>query len=122
MLPEMSNAFSLFRSLIIYAVCLPLAIFLGYLLATPDDFVSFALVTLVLVSLALPLFLRWHHPLLLLTWNMAAAAFFLPGSPSVWLLVCGLSLTISVLQHSLNKNQIFLHVPSLALRLLSLAL
>jgi hypothetical protein len=118
----MSNAFSLFRSLIIYAVCLPLAISLGYLLATPDDFVSFAMVTLVLVSLALPLFLRWHHPLLVLTWNMAATAFFLPGSPSVWLVVCGISLTISVLQHALNKNQKFIHVPSLAWPLIFLAL
>ena len=117
----MSNAFSLFRSLIIYAICLPLAIFLGYLLATPDDFVSFAMVTLVLVSLALPLFLRWHHPLLVLTWNMAATAFFLPGSPSIWLLVCGISLTISVLQHALNKTNKFIHVPSLAWPLLFLA-
>lgn len=118
----MSNAFSLFRSLIIYAVCLPLAIFLGYLLATPDDFVSFALVTLVLVSLALPLFLRWHHPLLVLTWNMAATAFFLPGSPSVWLVVCGISLLISVLQHALNKTHKFIHVPALAWPLILLAL
>jgi hypothetical protein len=118
----MSNAFSLFRSLIIYAICLPLAIFLGYLLATPDDFVSFGLVTLVLVSLALPLFLRWHHPLLILTWNMAATAFFLPGSPSVWLVVCGISLTISVLQHALNKNQKFIHVPALAWPLIFLAI
>src|SRR5258708_27966748 len=107
----MSNAFSLFRSLIIYAICLPLAIFLGYLLATPDDFVSFALVTLVLVSLALPLFLRWHHPLLVLTWNMAATAFFLPGSPSVWLVVSGLSPTAFVLPLPPYLNQKFLHMP-----------
>ena len=117
----MSNAFSLFRSLIIYAICLPLAIFLGYLLATPDDLVSFTLVTLVLVSLALPLFLRWHHPLLVLTWNMAATAFFLPGSPSIWLLVCGISLLISVLQHALNKSHKFIHVPALAWPLIFLA-
>ena len=36
----MSNALSIIRSLIIYSLCLPLAIFLGYLLAMPLDSVS----------------------------------------------------------------------------------
>ena len=33
----MSNAPALFRSLLVYGLCLPLAVFLGYLLATPLD-------------------------------------------------------------------------------------
>ena len=33
----MSSASSLFRSLLIYSVCLPLAVVLGYFLAQPSD-------------------------------------------------------------------------------------
>ena len=48
----MSNALTILRSLIIYSLCLPLAIFLGYLLAMPMDAVSF---TIVVSALCLPL-------------------------------------------------------------------
>ncbi|HZQ45941.1 MAG TPA: hypothetical protein VFC07_02935, partial [Verrucomicrobiae bacterium] len=110
----MTDASSLVRSLLIYGVCLPLAIFVGYLLAAPMDMMSFALLGLLFGILTVPLFLRWHHPWLIAVWNANMLAFFLPGKPSFALVMCGISLSISVFQHILNKRIKFLYVPTAA--------
>jgi hypothetical protein len=104
----MTNAFSLFRSLVIYGVCLPLAIFIGYLLATPSDVASFAVVSLLLALIAAPLFLRWHYPMLILSLNLAGGLYFLRGQPPFWLVMVCISLAISVLGHVMNRNLKFM--------------
>lgn len=110
----MSNAFLLVRSLIIYGICLPLAIFIGYMMATPDDNATLFVLVGVLGVLMIPLFIRWHHQWLIATWNMSAVVFFLPGSPSIGLFICLISLGLSILQHTLNKNVKFIHVSTIA--------
>ena len=65
----MTSASSLLRSLLIYSICLPLAIFLGYLLAEPLTYSTFAGVGFVLFFLCIPLFLRWHHVMLAASWR-----------------------------------------------------
>ena len=117
----MSNPLSLFRSLIVYAICLPLAIGLGYLLATPQDMMSSALLAGALGLLMLPVVLRWHHLLLIEFWNMGAVVFFLPCEPSFAMTMSVLSLGIAILQHALNRQQKFLHVPSITWPLLFLS-
>jgi O-Antigen ligase len=109
----MTNAFSLFRSLIIYSICLPLAIVVGYLLATPFDMASYVPICVVLAVLTIPIFLRWHYPLLILSWNMAAGLYFLPGKPSVQLVMIFLSFGFSFLAFILNRNLKFISVPSM---------
>src|SRR2546425_10081190 len=96
-------AYSLFRSLLIYGICVPLALVLGYLISTPYDFTSFTVVGLVLFFLLVPLLLRWHHVWLIASWNMSVVLFFLPGRPVVWLLLAWISFGISVLQYILNR-------------------
>jgi len=108
----MANASALFRSLLVYGVCLPLAVFLGYLLATPLDMTTLAVVLIVLTVLTFPLFLRWHHAWLIAVWNSTALIFFLPGKPQLWIGLAALSLMISLLQYTLNRNMRFLSVPS----------
>lgn len=100
----MTSASSVLRGLVIYGVILPLAIILGYLLATPLDRTTMAMVGLVLLVLVTPVLLRWHHPLLFLSWNMTAVVFFLPGRPQVWLIMAFVSLTISLVQRTLVRN------------------
>jgi hypothetical protein len=100
----MTNAPALFRSLIVYAICLPVAVILGYLLATPLDFTSLGVEVIVLCVLAVPLLLRWHHVLLIAAWNSTAVLFLVPGKPQVWMLLAGISLGISILQYALNRN------------------
>src|SRR4051812_19869185 len=116
----MSNAFSLFRALVIYGICLPLAVVIGYLLTDPMDFVNDGIVGVVLAFLTFPLFLRWHHPLLVLCWNMVAFVPFISGHPLISLPVCLISFSISALQYTLNKNLKFISVPSLTWPLLAM--
>lgn len=108
----MTNAHLLFRSLIIYAICLPLAIFLGYQLSSPDDLVSIACITLVLSVLMVPIILRWHYAWMVVAWNASAGLFFLPGKPSFALMLIGMSFMISALSYIMNRNFKFTYVPS----------
>jgi len=116
----MTSASTLLRSILIYSICLPLAVLLGYLLATPLDPSTFATVGLVLFFLTIPLFLRWHHIWLIASWNLSAVLFFLPGRPALWLAMSALSLFIAVLQYILNPRLKFLHAPQVARPLLFL--
>ena len=83
----MSNALVLIRSLIIYGLCLPLAIILGYQLAMPLDLPGLVTILAVLFLPLVPVLLRWHHWLLILSWNMNAVLFFVPGRPYLWMLM-----------------------------------
>ncbi len=108
----MTNAVAAFRSLIVYALVVPLALVMGYLLATPTEFSSWATVGLVLLVLCTPLLLKWHHPLLFLSWNMTAVVFFLPGRPQFWLVMAFGSLLVAIVQRTLNKDMRFISAPS----------
>src|SRR5215207_1981491 len=108
----MSGSSLLPRNVVIFGLVLPLAIFIGYLLATPQAVTSVAIVGLIIGILTMPIFLRWHHPLLILCWNGAMNAFFLPGRPNLWMVMAGISFGITVLSCILNKEQKFQHVPA----------
>ena len=117
----MSDASSLVRSLLIYGICLPLAIILGYVLATPLDMTSFVMLGILFGILIIPIFLQWHYAWLFLFWNTNMMAFFLPGKPSFAMLLCLVSFTISAFQHILNKRLKFIYVPTIAWPLFFLA-
>lgn len=117
----MTNAETLFRSLIIYGICLPLAIFLGYLLATPLDAFTIVTIGLLLVLFMVPLLLRWHYPWLILFWNSTAGLFFLPGKPSMAMALIGVSFMIAILSYIMNRNLKFISVPSLTWPLMFIA-
>jgi hypothetical protein len=107
------SAVGLPRSILIYAVALPLALFVGYVLAAPYSVTSLALVGLLLAVLSIPILLRWHYPLLIFAWNANITIFFLPGKPSLWMLCAGISLGISVLNCVLDKRIQFQNVRSI---------
>ena len=117
----MTSASSLLRSLAIYGLCLPLAVFLGYLLASPPDLDTLIFVGVLLFIITLPMFLRWHHAWLIAGWNMSAAIFFLPGRPQLWMGMTVISLLISIGQYALRRERNFLPVPSLMWPLILLA-
>ena len=117
----MTSASLLLRSLIIYGLCLPLAVFLGYLLASPPDMGTLIFVGVLLFILMLPMFLRWHHPWLIASWNMFAVVFFLPGRPAIWMALTAVTLLISGVQYALRRERTFLYVPSLTKPLILLA-
>lgn len=103
---------NLVRLLIVSAVCLLLAIFLGYKLATPDTFETIGIVGLILTALCFPLVLKWHYPFLLFSWNASILVFFLPGQAQLWMLMALVSLFVSVMAYTLNRKVGFQTVPS----------
>src|SRR5436190_5163052 len=107
----MNNAPLAIRSLIIYAVCVPLAIFIGYLMSDPLKYSTLAILGGVGLVLAFPLIVRWHYPLLLLSWSMPCILMFLKGQPNVWLALALLTLGISVLERALSHESRFVYVP-----------
>jgi hypothetical protein len=97
--------------IVLYAVAVPLALVLGYLVATPD-MASYVVVAMVLFVLSLPLLLKWHHALLIIFWNAAFNAFFLPGQPHFWLVIAALSLGISGVNFVMGR-QTFMRAPEI---------
>lgn len=116
----MSSVPAAFRSVILYLILVPLAVVLGYMLTTPLQWSSFGMVGMVLLILALPLLLRFHHPLLILGWNCTMIVFFMPGAPNVWLPLVAISLTVSMVQRTIDQDFRFISVPSLTWSLLAI--
>lgn len=121
----MNNSAALLRNLIIYAICVPLAMIIAYWVvsaANTPTRSSLVVVGLVVLAMCMPLLLRWHHPLLIFCWHLPLTLFFLPGGPQVFLPMMALSLGISVLQRALNRNMRFIHVPQITLPLILLVI
>ena len=109
------------KSLFIFVFCVPLAIVLGVMLATPLDRTTMVLVLSGFLLLLTPFFLTGHHGFLIVSWNAYVNAFFLPGKPYIWMLTVLISLFFVVLTVTLNRGKIkIISVPSVALPLLVL--
>lgn len=100
----------------------PLAVIMGVLLVNPFAPTTIALVGLVFMVMVFPLWLRWHHPLLICLWNGAFVAFFLPGRPPVWVALAVLGFGLAVLTRSVSARAKFLTVRSVTLPLVILGL
>ena len=97
-----SNTPAILRSLIIYGLCVPLAIWLGFMLADPFDRATFSYFGIMALLMVTPILLRWHHFLLIALWNLTLTIFFLPGTPALWLPMVAVSLGISVLHRAVS--------------------
>lgn len=112
---------SLPKSLFIFVFCVPLAIVLGIMLATPLDRSTMLLVAGGFFLLLTPFMFTGHHTFLILSWNAYVNAFFLPGKPYIWMLSAVISLFFLVLIATLNRGKIkLLFVPSVSWPLLLL--
>jgi hypothetical protein len=121
----MNNSAAILRALIVYAICMPLAIVVGYitvLLVNSPSYSNLVVIGGLALILSAPILLRWHHPLLVLCWNLPLTAFFLPGRPGVYLPMLAISLGISVLQRAVNRNHHFISAPQITWPLLCLIL
>jgi hypothetical protein len=107
----MANEISILRALWVYSICIPLAIFLGYVLASPMTMVEYIEVGIVVGLLLLPLLLKYHQAALVLAWNTTAVIFFLPGRPNIWILLAGASFLIMVLRYALSRRAAPINVP-----------
>jgi hypothetical protein len=102
------NSSALFRSLIVYAVCVPLAIVVGWTLSDPLNYQSIGLVGVLMTLMVFPLLMKLHYPLLIFSWAAPITMFFLPGHPALFLPMVVVSLSISVVERILNKDKHFM--------------
>jgi hypothetical protein len=115
-----NNAPVILRTLIAYAVCVPLALVVGYLLTNTDTRSSQGFLGIFGLLLISPLLMRWHYPLLVFSWGASIAFGFVPGAPNLWLCMVVLSLGLSVLERILSRQMHFIRVPSITWPLLAI--
>jgi hypothetical protein len=113
-----SNAFNLARTLLIYALALPIALSVGIIVTHNTDFRYWYALGLILALISFPLVAKWHRPLLFLSWNTTIMLFFFPGRPSLWLFAAFLSLLVCMVQRTLVRDMRFVHAPSVVLPVL----
>ena len=105
-----ANIAALLRTLIVYAVCVVVAIIIGVLMTNPLTYSSLGFVGVMCAVLFLPILLRWHHPLMIICYCLPVYCFFLKGDPKLCLVMIALSFTISIVERALNQRH-FLSVP-----------
>lgn len=118
----MASTFAITRNHLIFGLCLPLAVLLGYVLAEPFESTSLTVFLIIAAVLIVPVLMRWYHPLLILSWNMTLYVAYLPGSPQFWAVMSFMGLFFAVLNRSVNPEFRFAHVPAITLPLLALML
>jgi hypothetical protein len=110
------------RSLIVYAVVLPLAIVLGFMLTDPLDKTTDITLVVVAFLLILPLFLRWYHTWMIVIWNMTVTFIYMPGMLPAWMPFACIGLVVAVGHYILNRERQFLSAPSVSASLICLGL
>jgi hypothetical protein len=115
-----NNAAAILRTLIVYAICVTVAVIMGFLLTNPMTFSTMGLIGILALIMIFPLLMRWHYPLLVLSWNMNLCIFFIKGGPNLWLVMFALSLGISLLERALSSQMHFIRVPRITLPLMCL--
>jgi hypothetical protein len=113
---------SALRTLVIYAVLLPLAVFIGWTAVDLANFdrMAFATFVVILFVLLLPIILKWHYPTMIFSWHTGITIFFLPGTPGLWMLMAGLNFGIAFLNRIIQKRQMFFSAAPVTLSLLFL--
>jgi hypothetical protein len=114
-----NNAPALLKSLIIYAVLVPVALLFGFLLTNPLTASTFIFVGIVAFVLVFPLLVRWHYPWMLFCWSATMILFFVKGTPNVGQAMVVLSLILSILERIMNPNRQFIRVPSITFPLMA---
>ncbi len=86
------------------------------------DRTSFGVFAIIIFVLLLPALLKWHYAVMILSWNTAITVFFLPGQPTLWMIMAGINFGIAILHRIIQKRHAFLPTPSITITLLSLLL
>lgn len=116
----MVNSFQFPRTLLVYAIAVPLALILGFFLIAPENLLTWMLVGLLIFVGLLPWMLKSHHKALIIGWNAFVNVFFLPGQPPFWLLLVAMSMGLSLLARIVSGKNRFISAPMLTRPLLFL--
>jgi len=99
------------RMLITYAICIPLAIFMGFVMTevgNNPDYSNLFVIGIVLAVLVSPIFIKWHYPIMVFGIGCPMVCFFLKGSPPLWQVVTILSLGIAIIERAINSERRFI--------------
>jgi hypothetical protein len=118
----MTNNPAALRSLVVYAVILPLAIILGYLLTSPLDKPTVIALVIFATLLLLPLLLRWYHTWMIVFWNMSITFIYMPGLLPAWMPLACIGFVIAIGHYILNRERHFLSASSVSISLICLGL
>lgn len=118
----MTNNPAIVRSLLVYAICLPVAIFLGFLLSDPLDKHNAIMFAGGVGLLMLPLLLRWYHAWLIAIWNTTITFIYMPGLLPGWVPMACIGFMVAVGHYVMNRDRKFLDSQSVGLSLIFLAL
>lgn len=116
----MTNPAASMRIMIAYAIIIPLAVIVGYLLANPLDYSALGFIGILVFILVSPVFIKWHYPILIFGLGCPATCFFLPGRPPLMQVVVMISLCVAITERILNSEKRFLRVPAMTWPLLFL--
>jgi hypothetical protein len=114
----MVNRFSFVRTILFFSFC---AVLLGYIVASPFNWMALSVYGSVLLLFTIPFLLRWHHAWLIASWNMNAMFFLIPGAP-LWLVMVAISALISAGTYALLEKKKYLYVPELVYPLIFITL
>ena len=104
------------KALVIYGLCIPLALFIGFQIsdlawATKESLRTMGVIFAVLL---IPVMLKWHRPVLFFCLNASMVVFLLPGYPKLGLVMVAISLFFSILHRIMQPQATFLHAPEIS--------
>lgn len=110
----MTNPAQTMRMLVTYAICIPLAVIMGYTMSEAGAGPSYGdlfFIALLVGIVALPIFIKWHYPIMVLGLGLPVYCFFFKGNPPLWEVVVILSLGIAIVERATNAERRFIKVP-----------
>ncbi len=93
------------KSLLIFVLCIPLAILLGIMLSDPLATNSMLLVGGSFALLLSPFLIKSHHAFVIIAANAYINVFFLPGQPQLWVLANALGFAMAILSRPLDRSR-----------------
>ncbi len=102
-----ANVAAALRSLVVYAACAGLAIIIGVLMLNPLTYSALGFIGILCAVLLIPVFMKWHRPLMLFCWSMPVMMFFIKGDPNLFLVMITLSLTATVVERAIGQKRFF---------------
>lgn len=107
-----ANVAAALRSLVVYGVCAVVSIVIGVLMTNPMTYTSLGSMGILIAVLLIPILMKWHRPLMLISWSMPVMMFFIKGDPSLFLVMITLSLTATIVERAMGQKRFF-KVPQL---------
>jgi hypothetical protein len=100
-----ANVAAALRSFVVYAACAVVAIIIGVLMTNPMTYSSLGFMAVLCAVLLIPILMKWHRQLMLISWFMPVMMFFIKGDPNLFLVMITLSLTATIVERAMGQKR-----------------